>query len=515
MSGISRRDFLKLASALGGGVLLSNVPRALQSLARLQNNRPNIIILVFDTMSARNLSLYGYPRETTPNLRKFADRATVYHSHISGASFTTPGTASILMGMYPWKHRAINQAGLIKRELLGSNIFRAVGNGYYRLGFAQNLAADLLLGQFDQDMEWHIPLTAYSMRGDTLVGDKFKNDSTLALSAYEDFLLDLKIDPGLPGSLLMGLGYKSYFLDREDVYRYDYPDYPLGLPIRKDISLSFLNETVYDGLRAEIENMWQNQRPFFAYLHLWSPHEPYRPRKDYLKLFQGDGYNPVDKPKAPLGGGVPAKELRQLRNNYDRYIANVDGEIGRLLRALDEKGVLENSYVVLTSDHGQLFERGVHGHISPYLYDPGVRIPLLISRPGQSKREDVYSLTSSADLLPTLLHFAGREIPADCEGQLLPGLDGEENDERSVFSVEAKLDSAFGPLKKQATFTMYKGDYKLIYYTGYPGSEDFFELYNLREDIEELRDLTALDQVTFKRYKDELLDAVEKSNHAL
>ena len=84
-----------------------------QSLAFLQsdNTFPNIIVILFDAMSARNLSLYGYPRETTPFLDKFAARSTVYHRHYSGGNFTTPGTASMLTGMFQWKHRAFNVAG--------------------------------------------------------------------------------------------------------------------------------------------------------------------------------------------------------------------------------------------------------------------------------------------------------------------------------------------------------------------------------------------------------------------
>jgi arylsulfatase A-like enzyme len=113
-----------------------------------------------------------------------------------------------------------------------------------------------------------------------------------------------------------------------------------------------------------------------------------------------------------------------------------------------------------------MFERGLHGHSTPLLYDPVVHSPLLISVPGKQSRTDIYSPTNNVDIVPTLLSLAGREIPDWCEGNLLPGLGGKEDFERSTFSMDAKENSSFAPIKK-ATIAMRKGKYKMIYYTGY------------------------------------------------
>jgi len=99
----------------------------------------------------------------------------------------------------------------------------------------------------------------------------------------------------------------------------------------------------------------------------------------------------------------------------------------------------------------------------------------------------------------------GQANPAWCDGKPLPGLGGEDDLERSTYSVEAKLSPANGPLTK-ATVALWKGDQKLIYYTGYE-QEDTFELYNLSEDIEELNDLYPAQPVIAKRMKEELLEA--------
>jgi choline-sulfatase len=159
-----------------------------------------------------------------------------------------------------------------------------------------------------------------------------------------------------------------------------------------------------------------------------------------------------------------------------------------MLEQLRKSGLLRNSYVVVTTDHGELFERGVRGHLTPLLYEPIMHIPLLISAPGQEQRKDVDACTSCVDLLPTLLHLAGQSVPDWCEGRLLPELGGERDGDRTVYSVEAKLNSMKRPLTR-ATVAMVRGAYKLIHYFGYEGYESEFELYDLENDPEELEDL--------------------------
>ena len=510
-SAISRRELLKMLAFFSAGAVASwTTARFLPASLSNSNSRPNIILIVTDTTSATNLSVYGYPRQTTPVLKKLAERATVYHSHYSGGSFTTAGTATLLTGMYPWSHRAINQMGLVNDNVVGKNMFDLIGNEFYRFAFTQNMAADVLLGQFYHDIEQHIPTTSFSVRPDSLMGDRFK-DTAVALNAYDDFLFDMKNDPGIPGSLLLGLAYKAFHLRREEFYRYGYSSYPLGLPIRKDVSMAFLNETVYDGVKSEVSDLWKQHSPFFAYFHLWSPHEPYAPNKAFMKLFSKDNYKPIEKPVAPLDQGTSTSELNIQRLYYDRYIANVDDEIGKLLDFIEQAGLFENSYIIYTSDHGQMHERGIFGHITPYLYEPLIHIPLIIATPGQNVRRDIYTPTSSIDVVPTLVNLAGREMPTGSVGRILPDLGGTEDNGRSIFSVEAKTNSAFAPLTR-TTIAMRKGDYKLIYYKGYDGADGVFELYNLREDIEEMQNLAPKNPSNMASLKEELLENLTQAN---
>jgi arylsulfatase A-like enzyme len=502
MRKLDRREFLKLAGSLSASLALQQLfPTSKQPLKQ-QPSLPSIIIILFDTMSAKNLSLYGYPRSTTPNLERFAERATVYHSHYSAGNYTVPGTASFLTGMYPWTHRAINPSGLIKRDYKTRNFFHLFGSGYQRVGFSQNIWANIFLNQFDPDINHHLPPGSFSDVS-LVVGEKFANDHNSALQAFDNSLTSVK-DP--PASLLFGLTENLIFARR--LHAAQGKDYPRGLPGLVDYPVYYRLEDVFDGVIAECQNI---EGPHLAYFHFWSPHEPYRPHRKFANGFQDD-LKVISKAAHPLGNRTPQDSLDRLRRRYDQYIANVDHECGRLIDSLREQGILDRSYVIVTSDHGQMIERGVHGHVTPLLYEPIINIPLLISAPGQSSRKDVYSPSVNIDVLPTLLQIADIEIPDWCMGQVLPGFFGDRADEqRSIFSMEAKTSSAFGPFKR-ATIAMHKGQFKLIGYFGYRGPAVTYELYDIESDAEELEELSSANPAEFAPMKEELLDNLADAN---
>jgi choline-sulfatase len=204
--------------------------------------------------------------------------------------------------------------------------------------------------------------------------------------------------------------------------------------------------------------------------------------------------------------------LDQQRREYDEYIAYADAEFGRLYDLMAQGGILDNTYVVVTSDHGEIFERGIRGHVTPVLYEPVIRVPLLISRPGQQQREDVYTPTSSVDLVPTLLHTFGQRVPDWCEGQVLPKFGGTESgDGRSVFVVEAKSNPKSAPLRI-GTVAVIRDRHKLVQYSGYKGYEDTCELYDLANDPEEMEDLYASERRVAADLQDELRERLQEVN---
>jgi len=509
---VSRRDFLKASAALVASAALAGASPIFSSASSQNTGKPNILIFVFDAMSAQNLSLHGYSRRTTPNLQKFAERATVYHRHYSAGNFTTAGTASMLTGLYPWTHRAFNYRGMVARNLVDRNLFHAMGNEYTRLAFTQNLWADILLSQFESALDIHLPSDSFSQFSHALMQpDDLRTDRDLAYFVFQD-LLNIRVDDPhpYPASLFLGSADLARALasDRHQISA----DYPRGLPTNHDFS--YENPSVLDGIGRLVKSSLLQSSPSLAYFHLWSPHEPYNARTEFIGLFK-DELDLADKPRHPLSGSNFSRDnLRKYRREYDEFIADLDTEFGRLLTDLDASGVLQNSYVIVTSDHGELFERDEVGHASALMYAPVTHIPLLISAPGQSTRFDVHSLTSNVDLLPTILKIAGREIPGWVEGKLLPRFGGTEaaSVSRSIFPMMAKDNAAFRPIE-QATFTMIKGAYELFFFMGYPGHPDAFELYNLEEDPMELSDLYNKDITTASHLKNELLEAVHTANH--
>jgi arylsulfatase A-like enzyme len=479
-SQLNRRDFLKLSTTLSLAAMLQVAPLLGLDGALRSNvqDRPNIIIILFDALSARHLSLNGYPRKTTPNIDHFANRSTVYHAHHAVANYTTPSTASLLSGTYPWTHRAFQIGGLIRRDLVPHNIFHLLAEIYQRSAIGMNWNADTLLYQFDQYLDKHVDIGAYCMIHDTIYNRWFRNDPLIGLRSFDGFLFGFDN----PGSLTLSWLQKYISLARYKLYQREYArQYPSGLPEVGTNRLTFSIEAVVDGVSDLLDEL---QQPFFAYLHLWPPHAPYRPRAEFSGLFK-DGWAPPKKPVHPLSLGESYERLKRLRQRYDEYIAHVDSEFGRLLEYMQISGLLDNSYVILTSDHGELFERGTDGHNTPLLYEPLLHIPLLIARPGQQQRQDVHTLTSNLDLLPTLLQISGMPAPEWAEGVGLLDFGGQENAERDIFAVEAKTNSSFAPLTS-ASVSLISGQFKLIHYFGYPGFDAAYEMYDLENDPEEM-----------------------------
>ena len=509
MTQISRRDFLKLLGVASASALASE--RAF-SLKAADSNNPNVIILLWDAFSAKHLSLYGYPRQTTPNIDSFAQYSTVFHNHYSGGNFTTCGTASMLTGMIPWKHRAINYDGLVRAEFVHNNPYTMLGSDYKRLIFAQNPWPDRLVGQYYEDVDRFLPPSAYSLLDNDQLPALFGNDHAIASVALNSFLLPIQGGNAPVGSSILGYLNKSRVLNFTNEQKF--PRYSKGIPEAMNMGymIPYLNESIFEGLYSELTQLESSSSPYFAYFHLYSPHFPYRPRNDYLKMFRNDGYIPVSKPIHSLSVGLQENYLNGQNDMYDRQIAQIDEEFGKLMFRLKESGVLDNSYLIFTSDHGELFERGFAGHGFQFMYEPVLHIPLIIHAPGQTQREDIFALTNNTDILPTILSIAGKESSSDIDGRVLPGFGGEVDEDRPIISMVAVDNSAFGIIKK-AVITMRKREFKLIAYLGYEDRyEKSFELYYLETDPEELNDLSSKDVKKLSDMKNELFAYLDEAN---
>lgn len=161
-------------------------------------------------------------------------------------------------------------------------------------------------------------------------------------------------------------------------------------------------------------------RPHLLWVHYIDPHGPYAPPPDRPTDFTHEGELPLDPRRlsnAQRLDGV--RDALEYVDRYDEEIAYADREIGRLLQRYEELGLAERAIIVLTADHGEtmtdydrLFRHGYH------VWEPIMRVPLAIRRPGGPKLR-VDSPVSLADLLPTLLGWAGIAVPEGLDGRPL------------------------------------------------------------------------------------------------
>lgn len=498
---LSRRDFLKLVQLLPLGFLTRPVPKRYSNIPK-QENLPNILIIIFDALSARNMSLYGYPRQTTPRLEQAVNEgATVFHRHYAGGSWTPTGTASLLTGTYPWTHRALHSFGTTLKRFENENIFSLFSPAYSSFTYSHNKFVNLLFDQFYNYINQPIDREELCLYSNHYSDNLFEGDFN-TFSQAEEILFWWRYDQ--QASLLLSRSRRSIKLQIEKLLNQKFNKrFPRGVP--NSTLIYFTLEEAMNWIKKQVKI---SQQPFLGYIHLFPPHYPYTTRSDFIDRFL-DNWQPTPKPESIFAEG--ANDIITLRRHYDEFIGYVDTEFGRLFHELNDNGTLENTYLIFTSDHGEMFERGIWQHSTPALYEPILHIPLMIWKPGQTKRVDVHTPTSCVDILPKLLQVTGQPIPDWCQGQVLPALGSAADDDRSIFAVDSKENSKFLPLS-QGSLAHYQGPYKLTHYFGYEQCQDFYEFYNLKEDPEELNNLYPQHPSVAKRMREELLDRLSESN---
>ncbi len=476
----SRRDFLKVSGLLPLGMALPRMTRLLGP----SGSGPNVIVVIFDALSALNLPLFGYGRDTAPNLTRLSSRAVVYHNHFATGNYTTPGTASLLTGTLPWTHRAIQHDDRAAASFTHRNLFAAFSD-YHRMAFSHNGWAHTLLRQFHQHIEELLPpQRLFLIPYEDLGGDVFLDDQDISAVSWAR-------------SLKAGGGYAySLFVSRVLQYLEDRkvaglrPQFPRGLPGEgTEYQEYFLLEDAVD--RAAIMCR-QGPQPFLAYFHFLPPHNPYNTPLQFVGRFGDDHFKVPQKPSDVFASSV-RPYLSQFRRWYDEFILYADEQFGRLYSALEQAGLLENSWLVFTSDHGEIFERNLWAHDNYSLYQPLVRVPLLIFEPGRQVRLDVSDVTSAVDLLPTLAHLTGHPIPDWTEGVVLPPFASAPTDPgRSIFALQARGNPQYAPLTQASTMIV-KDRYKLLYFFGYkePKVDELVMLFDIESDPEELVDLST------------------------
>jgi arylsulfatase A-like enzyme len=161
-----------------------------------------------------------------------------------------------------------------------------------------------------------------------------------------------------------------------------------------------------------------------------------------------------------------------------------------------------------------MFERGISGHSTDALYEPVVRIPLMIFEPGRQNGMDVHTVTSAVDVLPTLTYLAGEPAPSWTEGVVLPPFAStDQTANRNIYIARATENDANAPLTMASTIVV-RENYKLHFYFGYPEvpTQGLVRLFDIKSDPEEMIDLAQSKPDTASELLNELKSKLKQVN---
>ncbi len=256
-----------------------------------------------------------------------------------------------------------------------------------------------------------------------------------------------------------------------------------------------------------LELNYDKHEKFFLHVDMFDPHEPWDPPKWYVDMYDpgwkggyvlGGAYLlPYEMPFPRITPKLSEDELNHLRAMYAGEVTLVDRWVGRLLEKIEDLGLYEDTMVIFTTDHGSY--HGEHGYIGKrdHLYEEVAHIPLIIRMPdseGVSGRRE--ALVQPPDLMPTILDFAGVEIPETVQGRsLLPLIRGEEYEEREIAVSSAPLTTLTKSKEGAKRMTITSKEWALL--TVRPdvtGTDELGrrmepELYNLKADPKQTRNL--------------------------
>ncbi|GAB5407058.1 MAG: sulfatase-like hydrolase/transferase [Aureliella sp.] len=282
------------------------------------------------------------------------------------------------------------------------------------------------------------------------------------------------------------------------------------------------SEVLADDALGFMEIASESEKPFFMYLAFNAPHDPRQAPKEYVDMYSADeilvpenflpeyphmdtmgaGKGLRDEKLAPWPRTPEAVQLH--RQEYYALITHMDAQIGKILAELKRRGLDENTYIVMTADHG--LACGQHGLLGKQsMYEHSMKAPLLVVGPGIASGKRIDTPVYVQDFAATALDVAGVEKPEYFEfNSLLPVIDGK---------VDQQYRQIYGAYIKDKQRMIRDGDYKLIHYP----ADDVYRLFNLVTDPHEMHDLIEdADQADrIAELKTKLLDLMARMNDPL
>jgi arylsulfatase A-like enzyme len=370
--------------------------------------QPNLIFLMPDQLRADYLSCYGAPFIHTPNIDRLAQDGVIFQNAYSPSPICVPARASLIMGMDALRTGVLDNGQFVRPdyaqmglntwpELLGQNGYRtaAIGKMHFypweiHMGFDDRVIAE--------DKVW------------ILIEDD-----------YQRFLKQH--------------GYaKTMHIDRAD-YHEHHQAIIHSIPWEYSVD-HFVGQETCRYIRE-----YDDARPFAMMVGFPGPHFPYDPNEKFARefdpaampdsipevpedtlLIRGDSKRPRRRLWCDVYNPVFTEaHKKRIRAYYCALIKQIDYEVGCILKTLEERNLLENTVIILSSDHGDYL--GDHGLMGKSIFfDQAARVPMIVRQPGAEVRGVSDELVALTDVTATLLNLGGCPIPTYMDARPMPGL---------------------------------------------------------------------------------------------
>ncbi len=427
-----------ISAGIRGGTALWQQREAQGMSSKGGEGRINVLLIVLDTVRAWSMSAYGYSRPTTPELERWAVGGVRFARAFSTAPWTLPSHASMFTGRWPHQLSADWLVPLDRKPPVLAEYFR--DRGYLTAGFVAN--------------------TLYC---------SYETGLARGFQQYQDYRVTL-------GDVMLSSSLAKFLMGDRDLW------HRLKRKDAAQVDREFLE--------------WLDRRPkgvpFFAFLNYFDAHDPYQPPAPYDTWFDSTGrseYLRMVRAATPARLW-PAPAVTGARNGYDGALAYLDVQVADLFAALKQRGLTENTLVVVVSDHGEEFgEHGVYFHGNS-LYRASLQVPLMLVLPGRVPAGVVIDHpVSLRDLAATIVNLAAPEAASVFPGKSLARFWGSDTAAEPADSLLSELNytarlPANTPISRGPMKSLILGNSRLI-----RNGDGVNELFDLDQDTLEVRNL--------------------------
>lgn len=478
----------------------------------MKRKLPNIIFIVMDTVGAKHMSLYGYPRKTTPNLERIAEECQVYTGCFAPACWTIPSHASMFTGLYPSQH-GVHEGNFFLNENIQNLVPALKMAGYQTHGISSNGLVSPTSGlcrDFDS-------FTDFGDRAfNQFLGEKPKKGKGLddvwnRLAAAGNIKEKMKIifKYATNPAKLKKLANEGSRIIKSRVNSCLNPT-----PFTKS---SIFTEKTVTLFKEFLDNhSSKNGNPFFFFINFIEAHTYYKPPLRWRQFSHWYNKQIVSNKvlnKQPAGPSANILEMHQ--NLYDDELYYLDSIIARIWDLIKNSPNFDDTVFIVTSDHGEHFgEKGLCAHALS-LYNELVWVPLIIRFPESFSMKGVDSrLVSLTDLYSTLLDLAQSPLPRPETSISI--LKGQQRDYAISQIISPNFWQDLLRVKRVAVPDYFpptmavvtKGGKKLI-----ETSDGKLQVYDLNKDMAETRDLSPAMPAEVKTNFEQLMDFLKKETY--